>query len=221
MFRARLFEGPSYQSLMTVLASRITYFLMIGLGLLLGGWFVLEDQYVRAAPSAFRKTACVIVDSGVAVHGRGRYGVPTSFVPVVTFTFKAEDGREYTASGYRLYEGGMSEGEAGEVADRYDPGQETYCYYDPADPAHAVLSLEADGRSLGLLVLFSVLLLFGGLAGWVILDFVVKPARPTPLASLDVAEVAPLLAAVPKAPSDALRVVPGASARQEGYQGRV
>src|ERR1700676_5528607 len=131
MFPARICEGPSYHGLLTILSSRITYFLMIGLGLLLGGWFVVEDQYFRSAPTAFRKTVCVIEDSTVEVRGRDRFGAPTSFAPVITFTSTAADARERTIAAYRLYEGKMSEDEPCSVADRYEPGQETSCYYGP------------------------------------------------------------------------------------------
>jgi Protein of unknown function (DUF3592) len=176
-------QGPSYQALMTLLNSRTTYFLMIGLGLLLGAWFVAEDQYLRNAPTTFRKTTCVVNDVDVRVLNHNRRGAPTSFAPVITFTFTA-DGREYEAAGYRLYEGGMGEDEADEIADRYEPGQQTFCYYDPANPDHAVLSLEGDQHSLGLLVVLSILLLAGGLTGWIFLEYVVKSAAPKPPASL-------------------------------------
>jgi len=172
------YRGPNYQAVMTLLRSRITYFGMVGLGLLLGLWFVLEDQDLRAAPSTFRKAPCVIEDSDVQVCGRGRWGAPTSFAPVITFTFTAADGQERTVTGYRLHEDGMSEGGAAEIADRYEPGQETWCYYDPADPQRAVLNLDPDRRALGWLVCLSVLLLLGGLAGLVLLHFAEKADRP-------------------------------------------
>ena len=165
---------PSYRDVMTLLRSRITYFLMIGLGALLGAWFVAQDQYVRGAPTTFRKTPCVVDDVDVRIHGRDRRGYPTSFSPAVTFTFTATDGRDHSVTGYRLYESGMAEEEAEDVANRYEPGQQTYCYYDPANPDHAVLTLEADGRVLGLLGFASILLLLGGVAGWVLVDFVCK-----------------------------------------------
>lgn len=180
MFRTRLFNGLSYQALTTLLGSRITYVLMIGLGLALSASFVVEDQDLRSAPATFRKVPCVVEASGVEVRGRNRYGFPTSFAPVITFTYAAADGREHTVSGYRLYEGGMSEVEAEEVADRYEPDEQAFCYYDPANPDRAVLTLAADGRGLGLLFLFSVLFLLGGAAGWAFLEFVVRRAPAPP-----------------------------------------
>jgi Protein of unknown function (DUF3592) len=182
-------QGPSYQALTTLLRSRITYFLMIGLGLLLGAWFVMEDQYLRDAPTAFRKTACVVTDVDVRAISHNRRGFATSFAPVISFTYQA-DGRERQGKGYRLYEGGMSEDEADDVAEQYDPGQQTYCYYDPANPDRAVLSLEGDQRSLGLCVALSILLLVGGLAGWIVLEYVVKPAEAKPSRSLEEIEEA-------------------------------
>lgn len=221
MFRAPLCDGLSYHNLLTVLSSRITYFLMIGLGLMLGGWFVVEDQYVRSAPTAFRRAACVVEDSTVAVQGRDRFGVPTSFAPVITFTFTAADGRERTAAAYRLYEGEMSEEEACNVADRYEPGQETYCYYDPANPNRAVMSLEADRNQLGLVLLCSALLLFGGAAGWAFLQFVVKPGRAPSPPPPDVLDRAPRPSAGSAVPSYALRAVQPPAACREAFQAEV
>jgi uncharacterized protein DUF3592 len=208
--------GPSYQSLTTLMRSRITYWLMIGLGLLFGVWFVLEDEYVHEAPSKFQKAACVVEDSDIEVHGRNRWGAPTSFSPVVTFTFAAADGQEHTVTGYRLCEDGMSMAAAAEVADRYEPGQETTCYYDPANPDNAVLSLEANRHTLGWLVFLAVLLLVGGVAGLVFVEFVVKRAERPPVVTPDVLEEA-LRPLAPAAPSDGLRAAP-AAAWQEGLQ---
>jgi hypothetical protein len=167
-------RGPSYQDVTTLLRSRYTYFLMIGLGALLGVWFVAQDQYLRDAPTTFRKTPCVIEDVDVRVTRRDRRGYPISYYPAVTFTFAAADGRDHRVTGYRLYEIGVTESEAEEMVDRYEPGEETFCYYDPANPDHAVLTLEADGRSVGLLGAASILLLLGGVVGWVVVDFVCK-----------------------------------------------
>ncbi len=205
MFSSRFGDGPSYQGLLTILSSRITYVGMIILGLLLGGWFAVEDQYVRCAPTTFRKAACVIEDSTVDVQGRDRFGMPTSFAPVITFTFTAADGRERTVAAYRLYEGEMSEDEACNVAYRYEPGQETFCYYDPANPNRAVMSLEADRRQLGLALLCSALLLFGGVAGWAFLEVVVKPSQAPSPPPPDALDLAMQPAADPAVQSDALR----------------
>ncbi len=128
-------QGPGYQTLITVLSSRITYFFMIGLGLFLGAWFVAEDQYLRDAPTTFRKTPCVVEVATVRVLSNSRRGA-TSYTPAITFTYTA-GGREHQATGSRLFEGGMPWHEAERVANGYRPGQETLCYYDPANPDRA------------------------------------------------------------------------------------
>ncbi len=175
-------RGPSYQALMTLLSCRTTYFFMIGLGLFLGAWFVVEDQYLRDAPTTFRKTPCVVKVATARVFINSRRGA-TSYTPVITFAYTA-GGRERQASGYRLFEGGMPWHEAERVAHSYQPGQETICYYDPANPDRAVLSLEGDQQSLGMVVVLSILLLAGGLGGWIFLEYVVKPAASKPAQSL-------------------------------------
>jgi hypothetical protein len=175
-------RGPGYQALMTLLSCRTTYFLMIGSGLFLGAWFVAEDQYLRDAPTTFRKTPCVVKVATVRVLSNSRRGA-TSYTPVITFTYTA-GGLEHQAAGYRLFEGGMPWHEAERVAHGYQPGQETFCYYDPANPDRAVLSLEGDQVSLGMVVVLSILLLAGGLTGWIFLEYVVKSAAPKPPASL-------------------------------------
>ena len=80
--------------------------------------------------------------------------------------------------------------EAERVAHGYQPGQETFCYYDPADPDRAVLSLEGDQVSLGMVVVLSILLLGGGFGGWIFLEYVVKPAASKPPQSLQEVEEA-------------------------------
>jgi hypothetical protein len=167
-------RGLSYENVVTLLRSRITYFLMIGLGALLGALFIAQDQYLRDAPTTFRKTPCLVEDVDVRVTRRGRRSYPASYYPAVTFTFTATDGRDHRARGYRLYELGVTKGEAEEMVHQYARGQHTYCYYDPADPDHAVLTLDADGRGVGLLGGASILLLLGGVVGWVVVDFVCK-----------------------------------------------
>jgi hypothetical protein len=181
-------QGSSYQALMTLLSCRTTYFFMIGLGLFLGAWFVVEDQYLRDAPTTFRKTPCVVKVATVRVLSNSRRGA-TTYTPAITFTYTA-GGREHQAAGYRLFEGGMPWHEAERVAHSYRPGQETFCYYDPANPDRAVLSLEGDQLSLGMVVVLSILLLGGGLGGWIFLEYVVKPAASKPPQSLQEVEEA-------------------------------
>jgi hypothetical protein len=174
------YTGPSYQTAIGLLRSRYTYFVLLGLGLLLGACFCYEDYYLRDLSTTFRKTTAVVLDVGVTVHSRTRYRTPTSFAPAVTFTFAAPDGR-HTVTGYRIREGGMSEVEADRIADRFEPDQAVDCWYDPSDPQTAVLTPEPDRRHLGMLTVWAILLTGAGLAGWVVVDFVCKPAAPPPL----------------------------------------
>jgi hypothetical protein len=200
------YGGPSYQTAAAVLRSRYTYLGLLGLGLILGAAFAYEDAYLRAVPTTFRKTTGVVEDVAVVVHAHGRWGAPLSFAPEVTFRYAAPDG-EHVASGYRLQEGGMPEWDAERIADRYEEGQAVDCWYDPSDPNTAVLTLESDTRGLGWLAAWAVVLSLGGLAGWVVVDFVCPPA---PAATPAAAEL-PLLvtpAPGPPAPPDALQAEP-------------
>jgi hypothetical protein len=212
------YRGPNYQTMATLLRSRITYFLMLGLGLLLAFWFVMEDGDLRAASSTFRKTPCVVEDSDIEVHSRDRWGMPRSFSPVVTFTFTAADGKERTVTGYRLHEDGMPMDAAATIADRYEPGEQTWCYYDPADPERAVLSLDTERHTLGWLVFLSVLLLGGGVTGLVVLHFADKASRPLAAPPPDLLAEA-LRPLKPAAPADGLQAAPPGQQR-EGVHGR-
>jgi hypothetical protein len=222
------YPGPSYQAIMTVLRSRYTYWLMIAAGVALSVWFVCEDSYIRDAPSRLRRVPCVVDDSDVVVHSCDHHGWPTSFAPAVTFTYTAADG-PHTATGYRLREGGMPEAEAEIIADRYPPGLQTSCWYDPDNPEKAVLTLEADTRSMGTMVVFALVLGLGGLVGWVVVDFVCKPfaaSAPPPLPADD-GLAASLAAPLPPparpahaAPPDALQAVPDALPVAPAYRPR-
>jgi hypothetical protein len=194
------YSGPNYQTAIGLLRSRYTYFVLLGLGLLLGASFCYEDYYLRDLSATFRKTTAVVQDVDVAVHSRTRYRTPTSFAPAVTFTFAAPDGR-HTVTGYRLREGGMSEMDAARIADRFEPARAVDCWYDPADPQTAVLTTEPDRRHLGTLTVWAILLTGAGLAGWVVVDFVCKPAPAAPPLAPEAAD--PLNAALAR-PSSAI-----------------
>jgi hypothetical protein len=217
------YQGPSYQVMMAVFRSRYTYWLLIAAGVALGVYFLCEDNYLREAPARFRRVPCVVEDSDVEVHSRDRHGWPTSFAPAVTFTYTAPDG-PHTVTGYRLREAGMDEEEAEEIADRYPPGLQTTCWYDPDNPGTGVLTLEADTAHLGTLAVFAVVLCGAGITGWVVVDFVCKPATPPPLppAADDGLAAALAAPAAPPSPaaSDAIHSVPEALPAGPTYKPR-
>jgi hypothetical protein len=56
------------------------------------------------------------------------------------------------------------------------------CYYDPANPEESVLTLDSDRRSFQGIVVVAILFLFAGLAGWIVIDFILpgmdKASKP-------------------------------------------
>jgi hypothetical protein len=187
---------------MTLLGSRITYFLLMGVGAALGACFVYLDRQDDTIRSTYQQTTCTVKSAEVSVdeevhHSRGRHYVTRTYYPEITYAYKV-NGREHEGCDYRAFEGGMTEEEANAVVNRYAEGQTATCYYDPADPEEAVLTLESDRRGMYHVVTWGLLLLVGGLVGWVVIDFV--------LPHLDQAGEA---AARNKAPDDFKVEIPG------------
>jgi hypothetical protein len=182
----------TYSAIMTLLANRITYFIVIGLGAALGAYFVYLDREDDAIHTTYQQANCTIKAAEVTVdeqihrtRGWGHY-VTRTYYPEVTYTFKV-NGTEYEGYDYRAFEGGMEETDALAVVERYEEGKTATCYYNPADPAEVVLSLDSDRRGMHKVGMWAVILLFAGLAGWVVIDFVLprmngtaKAAKQTP-----------------------------------------
>jgi hypothetical protein len=184
-----------YSAIMTVLQSRYTYFLVIGIGGLIGARFIQLDKEERAIRDTYKPVTCTITDSAVAVeenvhHGRrGARYVSRTYYPDITYEYEV-DGEKYEGDTYRAFEQGMTEEEAVAIAEKYDEGKTTRCYYNPANPEEAVLTLESDTRSLYTTAALAVGFLVFGVVGWIVVDFVVprvehasKLARQTPEAA--------------------------------------
>jgi Protein of unknown function (DUF3592) len=181
----------TYTALMTLLGSRITYFLLIGIGAILGAYFVYLDRQDEAIRTTYQQTTCTITSAEVSVeeemhHTRGRHYVTRTYYPEIVYTFKV-DGQQFEGEDYRAFEHGMTEEEANVVVARYSEGHSATCYYDPADPENAVLTLESDRSGMYSLATCGLVFLVGGLVGWAVIDFVLpsldqsaKAAKKTP-----------------------------------------
>ncbi len=84
------------------------------------------------------------------------------------------DGREYVSTSYAAgSEGTSSDSVAGDIVQRYRPGQRVTVWYDPDDPARSVLRREPYGLQFFALLFTQPFLLIGlGLAGAAVLAYV-------------------------------------------------
>jgi Protein of unknown function (DUF3592) len=172
-----------YTAIMTLLGSRITYFLLIGIGAALGAYFFFLDREDQRIHATFQQTSCTVKASEVTVdeeihhtmRGRGRY-ITRTYYPEITYTYKV-NGQEYEGYDYRAFERGMTEEQANDVVDRYREGQTATCYYDPADPEDSLLTLDSDRRGMYYVGAWALFTLVGGLIGWVVIDFVLPSAE--------------------------------------------
>jgi hypothetical protein len=170
----------AYSALFVLLGNRISYFLLMGAGALVGGLFFLmdhEDQHMR---NTFKQTPCEITNSEVTVDEqvsggkRGRH-VTRTYYAEITYVYMV-NGEEIECDVYRSYEMGMTEDEANAVVARYPVGKRTDCWVNPEDPEDAVLTLDSDRRMMYSVAVFGGMLLFAGLAGWIVIDFVLPKA---------------------------------------------
>lgn len=178
----------TYDALMTLLGHRITYFLLIGCGGLVGLLFVYLDNEDRTLRTTYQKTQCHIEQAEVTVDeqvsGRGlRRHVSRTYYPDILYSYSV-NGEQYDGCVYRAYEMGMTEPEATAVVGRYSAGASATCYYDPANPEDAVLTFDSDRTLANTAAAFGLLFLLAGLAGWVVLDFVLpglnQASQPPP-----------------------------------------
>jgi len=166
----------TYTAIMTLLGNRITYFLLMGLGAALGAYFYYLDRQDEAIRTTFQQATCTVTAAEVTVNEevhhtrwRGHY-VTRTYYAEISYTFKV-NGQEYEGYDYRAFEGGMTEEEANAVVARYEEGKTATCYYNPDDPEDAVLTLDSDRRGMYTVVTWGLVLLIGGLVGWVLIDF--------------------------------------------------
>jgi hypothetical protein len=174
----------TYSAIFALLGHRITYFLLMGVGGLIGSLFLYLDHVDRTIRTTFKATPCTIESSEVTMEEhvtRGRWNsrhVRRVYYADITYKYQI-DGEEYENDVYRAFEQGMSEQEASAVAGRYYEGQSATCYVNPEDPEDAVLTLDSDRGFLYGVVVFALLFLFAGLAGWIVIDFVLPRADRT------------------------------------------
>lgn len=100
-------------------------------------WVKRQEAAVRAWP----ETSCTIISSEVEVH-RDVYNPPDTFELHLSYRYRA-DGGDYTSDRYHISGNWMaSYDHAFQTAAALIPGTEVRCYYNPADPSLAILSLE-------------------------------------------------------------------------------
>ncbi len=125
-----------FQAVLGLLGQRITFFLLIGFGGLIGLLFVYLDNEQRTIRSTYKPTTCTIEQAEVTVDetvsgSRNRRHISRTYYPNIVYSYTV-DGAEYEGDVYRAFEMGMTESEANTVVGRYAAGATTKCYYDPA-----------------------------------------------------------------------------------------
>jgi Protein of unknown function (DUF3592) len=172
----------AYDTIMILVGHRISYFLLMAIGGLLGALFLFLDNEDRTMRETYKQTTCKIVQSEVTVTEhvtRGRWNnrrIRRTYYADIVYAYSV-NGEEYEGDVYRAFEQGMTAEEATKVVGRYAQDQSTTCYYDPANPEEAVLTLDSDRSGLYTLAMFGMLFLFGGLTGWIVIDFVLPGAN--------------------------------------------
>src|SRR5581483_9247848 len=103
----------TYSAIFTLLGNRITYFLIMGAGGLVGALFLVMDNHDRSMRQTYKQTTCKIEQAEVTVDehytGNGRHRrLSRTFYPDIIYTYSV-NGEEYQCDVYRAFEGGMSE----------------------------------------------------------------------------------------------------------------
>ena len=176
----------TYSTILALAGHRITYFLLMGVGGLIGSAFLYLDHIDRTIRTTYQATPCTIESSEVTMEEhvtRGRFNsrhVRRVYYADIVYKYQV-NGEECECDVYRAFEQGMSEQEAEAVVGRYAEGQAATCYVNPEDPEDAVLTLDSDRSFIHGTAAFGLLFLFAGLAGWLVIDFVLprtnKPAK--------------------------------------------
>ncbi|MCI0396561.1 MAG: DUF3592 domain-containing protein [Chloroflexi bacterium] len=127
----------------------------LGIGLSIWGWNILQNA---RASTAWPTAQGQVVSSEVTVSTSSEGG--DSYNPQVTFVYAVND-QQYQDDTIKFGETSYgNRNRAQEVADKYPVGATVTVYYDPSDPATAVLEPGVSGGSyliLGLGVFFAVM----------------------------------------------------------------
>jgi hypothetical protein len=137
----------------------------VGIVFLLLGLFLLQPQ-TYLPPFFYTQGQCLITHKRLASHSRYSkqlQGPTSSYAPVFEFTVQTTDQHRYqtdgSESGYGYKTGSVfgSQTTAQTILDSYHLGQTYPCWYDPANPTHAVLVRDF-GPPGGLIYFFLFLL---------------------------------------------------------------
>lgn len=144
----------------------ILYVLMILGGVVFIGLAVLQALKARRAAS-WPTVQGVVVESHVeSVRRRSNNRTTTSYFPRVTYQYRVNL-QEYTGKEIGFGAESTSSGKAERVLAQYAQGAPVTVFYDPEDPAKAVL--EAKAKNFWSYLFLGVVLLAAGLAAaWVL-----------------------------------------------------
>lgn len=122
----------------------------------------LNDLQSASAAQRWPQVRGVVTHSGIAMGSvsSGRLGSERTFAPDVRYTY-AVGGRNYSAARVHRDKGPNSEAGVRALAAKYPVGAAVSVFYDPGNPADAVLETEIHGNTLQAVLAFGGGLAFG------------------------------------------------------------
>ncbi|GHO98444.1 hypothetical protein KSF_084920 [Reticulibacter mediterranei] len=131
---------------------RLRFFIKLFLFLSIIGGAMILPLHDTAVYSTYRQGSCTITNKQVKEHvNKNKSGHVTSrtYYPVLSYTVHPSSGGQASATGFDgpRQQGYSTHSDAQEVADRYQIGETTDCWYNPAEPDKAFLVFYGYNRS--------------------------------------------------------------------------
>ena len=113
----------------------IAIFVLLVLAALTG----LVQFHTLLVYQTYQQGHCTIVSGTVERHSAGKHS--NYYTPLLTYTVQTPNGQQGVARGYEAPQQHYSSTQAHQVLSSYPVGKTYACWYNPADPNHAVLVL--------------------------------------------------------------------------------
>lgn len=138
-----------YADVKQPLGCGLIFLIIWSAGTLTGDWFVAHSAVRQARATEFAKTSGRITESHVEQHrnadGEGNSG--TSYTLKIEYTYRVA-GKEYRGTRYRFGNFYVNNARALQIVDAFPVGRTVDVFYDPSDPATAVLRPGIEGADL-------------------------------------------------------------------------